>query len=190
MDAFRRANWLTLSTPRLDLIAATVELVRAEMGEFSGFTALLGVPQPSTWPAPLNDENSQRYTLNALERAAPAEAGWSVWYCIHREPRALIGIVAYKSAPINGSVELGYSLLEEHHGHGYCTEAVREIIRWGFQAPAVHTIVAATLPDLLPSIRVMERCGMQFAGEGMEDGLRTVRYELTRERFAQFDPRA
>jgi RimJ/RimL family protein N-acetyltransferase len=37
---------------------------------------------------------------------------------------------------------------------------------------------------LLPSIRVMEKCGFVFAGEGpMEDAMRTIRYELTPERF-------
>jgi [ribosomal protein S5]-alanine N-acetyltransferase len=185
MNAAGAANSLKLNTSRLEIIAATIELVLAEMQDLPAFSTLLNVPQPSTWPPPLNDEDSQRYTLNALEHAAPADAGWSVWYCILREPRALTGIVAYKSAPRDGYAELGYSLLEEFQGRGFCTEAVRELIRWGFQNSAVHTIVAATLPELVPSIRVMERCGMRFAGNGMEDGVQTIRYELTRKKYLE-----
>jgi len=185
VNSSKRSTPLTLSTPRLELIAATLELVRAEVSNLATFAALLDVPTPSSWPPPLNDENSQRYTLNSLEQASPADAGWSVWYCIRRKPRTLLGIVAYKGSPIDGCAEIGYSILDEFQRQGFCTEAARALIRWGFQNLAVDRIVAATLPGLVPSIRIMEKCGMQFAGKGMEDGMETIRYELTREQFIE-----
>lgn len=52
-------------------------------------------------------------------------------------------------------------------------------------------VIAHTLPDLRPSIRVMEKCGFVFAGHGpLEDGIETVRYELTRQAFQTLDARA
>jgi RimJ/RimL family protein N-acetyltransferase len=67
---------------------------------------------------------------------------------------------------------------------GYATEAVRALLSWAFQHPAVQRVVADTLPGLTPSIRVMEKSGFAFVGDGpVEDGMRTIRYELTRERF-------
>jgi RimJ/RimL family protein N-acetyltransferase len=46
--------------------------------------------------------------------------------------------------------------------------------------------VAHTFPELTPSIRVMEKCGMVFAGHGpVEDGMQTIRYELTRGRSSE-----
>lgn len=75
-------------------------------------------------------------------------------------------------------------MLEVHQGNGYCTEAVQAVIAWAFQHPAVQAVLADTLPGLSPSIRVMEKCGLVFAGEGpIEDGMRTIRYRLTRDRF-------
>ena len=41
-----------------------------------------------------------------------------------------------------------------------------------------------TLPDLIDSIRVMEKCGMRFIGDGNpEEGQRTVRYAVDRAEF-------
>jgi len=75
-------------------------------------------------------------------------------------------------------------MLEKHQRQGYATEAVRGLLRWAFQNPEVQRVVADTLPGLTPSIRVMEKSGFAFVGEGpVEDGMRTIWYELTRERF-------
>ena len=45
----------------------------------------------------------------------------------------------------------------------------------------IESVTAETLPDLTASIRVMEKCGMRFVGDGNpEEGQRTVRYAITR----------
>jgi RimJ/RimL family protein N-acetyltransferase len=72
-------------------------------------------------------------------------------------------------------------MLEAHQRNGYCTEAVRALTAWAFEHEAVQTIIAHTLPSLAPSIRVLEKCGFVYAGEGeIEDGMQTVRYEIGR----------
>jgi RimJ/RimL family protein N-acetyltransferase len=78
-------------------------------------------------------------------------------------------------------------MLETHQRQGYATEAVRALVGWAFQNSAVRRIVADTLPELTPSIRGMEKSGFVFRGDGpIEEGMRTIRYELTRERFQGF----
>ena len=171
---------LRLTTPRLELVAGTLELARAEINDLSEFARLLRVPKPGVWPPPLNDEDSQRYFLAAMEQAGPEDAGWSLWFCILREPRTLVGGAGFKGRPAEGEVEIGYSMLEAHQRNGYCTEAVRALITWAFSNPTVKLIVGLTLPELEPSIRVMEKCGFALAGKGpIEDGMQSVRYELT-----------
>jgi RimJ/RimL family protein N-acetyltransferase len=175
---------LRLITSRLELIAATVELAQAESNNLSAFAGLLEVPRPVSWPPPLNDEHSQQAFLAPLQNAAPHDAGWNLWFCVVRDPCDLVGNAGFKGTPRNGLVEIGYSMLEAHQRNGYCTEAVRALLGWAFQHPAVEIVVAHTLPGLTPSIRVMEKCGFVFVGNGLiEDGRRTVRYELLRERF-------
>jgi len=179
-------NGLRLTTTRLELVAGTVTLSKVEIDDLPALARMLNVPLPSRWPPPLNDEHSQKFFLDSLLNAAPTHAGWYLWYCLRREPRALLGSAGFKGIPVNGLVEIGYSMLEEHQRNGYCTEAVRTLIGWAFQNPEVNTVIAHTLPGLRPSIRVMEKCGLVFAGAGpLEDGVQTVRYELTREKFQQ-----
>jgi [ribosomal protein S5]-alanine N-acetyltransferase len=175
---------LRLMTPRLELVAGTAELARAEMNDLATFARLLEVPKPQIWPPPLNDENSQRSFLASLEQAGPEDAGWSLWFCIGRGPRALLGSAGFKGKPRDSSVEIGYSMLEAHQRNGYCTEAVRALLGWAFEHQEVKKVIAHTLPELTPSIRVMEKCGFVFAGAGaIEDGMQTIRYELTPEDF-------
>jgi RimJ/RimL family protein N-acetyltransferase len=89
-----------------------------------------------------------------------------------------------KGGPKDGFVEIGYSTLEMHQRQGYATEAEGALLSWAFQSPAVQMVVADTQPGLTPSIRVMEKSGFAFVGDGpVEDGARTIRYELTRKRF-------
>ncbi|HKF22714.1 MAG TPA: GNAT family N-acetyltransferase [Candidatus Angelobacter sp.] len=174
-------NNLRLFTNRLELVAATLELAQAEISDLSAFASLLNVPRPRKWPPPLNDEHSQQAFLASLQKAGPQDAGWNLWFCILREPRILLGNAGFKGRPQAGTVEIGYSMLETHQRNGYCTEAVRALLDWAFEKRGVQTVIAHTLPGLTPSIRVTEKCGFIFTGDGpMEDGMPTIRYQLSR----------
>jgi RimJ/RimL family protein N-acetyltransferase len=80
-------------------------------------------------------------------------------------------------------VEIGYSVVPEAQRHGYCTEAVRALIARAFAHASIDRVAAETLPNLWPSIRVMEKCRMRFVGYGTDEGMRTVRYEVSRDQF-------
>ena len=51
-----------------------------------------------------------------------------------------------------------------------------------FEASDVQRVIAETLPDLRPSIGVLERAGFRQLGEGSEEW--AVRYAITRDEFA------
>jgi len=88
----------------------------------------------------------------------------------------LVGVAGFKGRPVDGSREIGYSLLPSFQGSGDATEASRELIRWAFSHRDVERVTSETLPDLLDSLRLMEKCGMRFIGDGNpEEGQRTVR---------------
>jgi RimJ/RimL family protein N-acetyltransferase len=57
--------------------------------------------------------------------------------------------------------ELGWVLNPIHSGHGYATEAVRELLRYCFQDLGVHRVVANCFLDNHASVRLMERVGMR-----------------------------
>lgn len=172
---------ITITTPRLELVRATLAMLEAELPDLARFAAMLGVPIPPIWPAGLNDAQSQQYFIDRVR--AEGENDFQGWYIVLREPRTVIGNCGFKTMPMHGEVELGYSVLDAHQCNGYCTEAIRALIARAFTYFEVERVAAATLPHLTPSLRVMVKCGMSFAGEGEEDGLKTVRYEVTREQF-------
>ena len=167
-------------------MAATSETVALELQDIPRFAAVLGVPVPSSWPAPLNDEASQSWYLDLLERD-PDAAGWALWYLIrHDQQRELVGVAGFKGRPQAGGCEIGYSILPTYQGHGYATEASRELIRRAFTYDDVQRVTAETLPHLIDSIRVMEKAGMRFVGSGhSEEGQPTVRYAVSRVEYAE-----
>jgi RimJ/RimL family protein N-acetyltransferase len=57
--------------------------------------------------------------------------------------------------------EIGWVLDPAHTGFGYATEAVRALIRFGFEQLGVRRIVANAFADNTASCRLMERLGMR-----------------------------
>jgi [ribosomal protein S5]-alanine N-acetyltransferase len=168
-----------LWSERLELVAATPELLRAERRGPAALAPLLEVAVPEVWPPPLNGEETLLYTLAFLE-GGPGREGWMSWYFVRREGRVLLGQGGFAGRPSGGMVEIGYSLLEGHQGHGYATEAVRRLVEHAFSFEEVQVVTAQTFPDLRPSIRVLERLGFRLEGPGSELG--AIRYVLRRSR--------
>jgi ribosomal-protein-alanine N-acetyltransferase len=57
--------------------------------------------------------------------------------------------------------ELGYWIGQPYWGMGYCTEAVRELIRFSFKNLALDKIVTEHLISNPASGKVMEKAGMR-----------------------------
>ena len=161
----------------MTLVAATSDLLAADLAGREAFSAAIGADVPENWPPELYESTAMRAALAQLQD--PAEQGWSVWYLLSRKPTApqVMGICGFKGMPDEaGSVEIGYSVLSQFRVHGYATEAVARLIVWAFSHQNVNEVTAETLPHLQQSIRVMEKNGLSFAGPGSEHGV--VRYAL------------
>jgi RimJ/RimL family protein N-acetyltransferase len=64
----------------------------------------------------------------------------------------------------NRRCEIGYSLASKHWGQGYATEALRTIIRHGFDALDLNRIEADIDPRNIGSARVLEKLGFRKEG--------------------------
>lgn len=179
---------LRLRTRRLSLVAATPELARAELEDLPFFAGLLAAEIPTDWPPPLNDEQTLQWTLDFLEQH-PDGVGWGPWYLLRErstEPPLAIGTAEFKGLPsADGTVEIGYSVLEAHQRRGFATEAVGGLVGWALSDVVVRQIVAQTLPGLQGSIRVLEKCGFERAGAGKEDA--AILFRLRRAPAADTD---
>lgn len=60
--------------------------------------------------------------------------------------------------------EIGYEFHNTHQGHGYASEAVTAALRFSFEQLELHRIEAVIDVDNAPSLRLVERVGMEREG--------------------------
>jgi ribosomal-protein-alanine N-acetyltransferase len=135
---------------------------------------------PAAWPPDLYDRAAMEFARNYL-REDPDAVPWTFWYVLLREPGApvhtAIGICGFKGGPTpDGTVEIGYSVLNDYQRRGYASEAVAALVDIAFGQDEVRRVVAETLPDLLPSRRVLEKNGFRAAGTGQGSEPDAIRY--------------
>ena len=171
---------LVLRLERMELVAATVDTLQAE-DDLPSLAQLLQAEVPSNWPTPMYDADARSH-FRALMREKPESYGWTVWYILLFQdagPRTLVGAVGAIAPPSDGgTIEVGYSILEQFFGRGYATEALRGFLNWAWQQPGLHKVIADTYPHLAASIRVLEKNGFVRCGAGAEVG--AIRFELRR----------
>lgn len=68
--------------------------------------------------------------------------------------------------------EIGWALDPAHQGHGYATEAVRELLRLCFDDLGLRRVVALCFAANEPSWRLMERVGMRRETHTVRESLR------------------
>ena len=67
--------------------------------------------------------------------------------------------------------DLGWVLHPDRAGHGYATEAVRELLRVAFEDLGVRRVTATCFTDNVASWRLMERVGMRRETHAIQDAL-------------------
>jgi len=72
--------------------------------------------------------------------------------------------------------EFGYGLSPQLHGKGYMTEALKEVIRFGFEDLKLKRISATAYPENKPSAKVMKKCGFKHEGTLRKNALVRGRY--------------
>lgn len=172
-------------TERLELVPATLELTRAALDGQHVLATGLGAFVPPTWPPDFLDQPSLEFILERLAEGAE-QAGWWLHFVVLARGatgRTLIGSAGYKGPPSpDGTVEVGYGIVRDHQRRGYAAETVHGLLAHAFAVPGVRRVIAETVPELTPSIGVLQKCGFRFIGDGSEAGV--IRFELTRTEYA------
>ena len=71
----------------------------------------------------------------------------------------IVGGGAFKSAPVNGQVEIAYYTLPELENQGYATATAQALIDLAIQTDEELTIVAQTLPETNASNHLLQKLG-------------------------------
>jgi ribosomal-protein-alanine N-acetyltransferase len=102
-----------------------------------------------------------------------ARHGFGLWAVEAPGVAEFVGFVGLSvpsfEARFTPCVEVGWRLARPHWGRGYATEGAVAAIAFGFGDAGLEEIVSFTVPENLPSRRVMERLGMtRSAGDDFE----------------------
>ena len=170
-----------IKTNRLTLVPGTVALIRAEIHDHESFAQQLHATVPDNWP-PATLVDALPLFLGWMESAPRGSEGWYAWYALmHADstsPTMLIGGGGFLGPPDAGSVQMGYSVLDQFQRQGYATEIVRALTDWAFSHEGLIRITAETEWANPASVRVLEKTGFVSDGQTTEqDG---ARFELLR----------
>jgi len=143
---------MTLTTRRLHLRPL-------EYTDARHFARLFGhdrdaIAMTATLPDLLNEEEAAKWIARRLRDSkgfAICQAGDGLF----------IGAIGYGA--VLDRIELGYGMGRPFWGHGYATEAVREVVRFA-RTDGISMIEACTFPSNPASARVLEKNGFKNLG--------------------------
>lgn len=84
---------------------------------------------------------------------------WAI--TLKNEPQLIGTVVYWHIVKDQDKAEIGYEMLPEYYGKGIMREALMEVIRFGFEALQLKTIVAETKADNLRSVNALGKCGFE-----------------------------
>jgi [ribosomal protein S5]-alanine N-acetyltransferase len=165
-------------TPRLALIAVTPETVQSEKAGDGHLGELIGCTIPANWPPRDWEPHVFDFLLKQFDEH-PDQIGWCRYVAfLHPDgSRTLIGTAGgFAKVATPSEAEFGYSIIPPFEGRGFATEAAKAIVECLRSDERITSVIAHTFPSLSGSIRVMEKCGLIYDGEGEEAG--TIRYRM------------
>jgi RimJ/RimL family protein N-acetyltransferase len=132
--------------PRVQLLAGDREVASTTLRIPHPYTAVLAEEWIATHPK-----------LMAEGKAIPLAI-------VLAASRELIGAIGLEIQTDHQRAELGYWVGTPYWGKGYCTEAARVMVRYGFDELGLNRVVAHYLARNPASGRVLEKIGMKREG--------------------------
>lgn len=149
----------TLHTPRLTLRPVRM----SDAGDLYEYSSDPQVAQHVLWDAHTSIHQTRgyiRYLLRQYRSAAP-----STFVIALRSTGKVVGTIGFMWLQTeNRSAEVGYSLSRAYWNQGLMTEALREVLRFGFDKLNLNRIEAQHESDNPASGRVMLKAGMRREG--------------------------
>ncbi|HMD01247.1 MAG TPA: GNAT family N-acetyltransferase, partial [Ferruginibacter sp.] len=101
------------------------------------------------------------------------------WAIHKKENDEFIGWCGLKHIPAKNEIDLGYRLLKKEWGKGFATEAALHTLEYGFKELQLSIIVGKAHVDNIASLNILEKIGMKFINEEVEDGCPIKLYTIT-----------
>jgi RimJ/RimL family protein N-acetyltransferase len=102
-----------------------------------------------------------KYTLPWMKADPDNYLFATVWVIVEIATNTIAGDIGFKGKADDesGYIEIGYSTQPKYRIQGYMTEAIGAICNWAFTHDEVKAVIAETLEDNIPSIKVLRKNG-------------------------------
>jgi ribosomal-protein-alanine N-acetyltransferase len=86
------------------------------------------------------------------------------WGIALRNSSELIGTIGFNSFTTGHKGSIVFALSPEHQGWGYATEAINEVLKFGFEQLSLTRIEAEVMPGNVASAKVLDKTGFTYEG--------------------------
>ena len=149
----------TLATERLTLRRFTLDdapRVQLLAGDKTIASTTLNIPHP------YEDGMAEEWIgTHEKQRKAGKLENFAI---VQKEDYLLVGAIGLVIKKEWDSAELGYWIGKPYWGKGYCTEAARAVLKYGFEELGLNRIHAHFMTQNPGSGKVMEKIGMKYEG--------------------------
>lgn len=106
-------------------------------------------------------------TLDLYAQTGATEP-WLSYFALREADNALVGTCAFKSAPVQGLVEIAYFTFPDYEGQGIGKVMARELLKIAFNEYEIQAVLAHTLPEENASTAILRSRGFALI-EAVED---------------------
>ena len=112
---------------------------------------------------PTTDERVQEVLEWCMDSESGDHMRWGI--ALKENPDNLIGTCGFHCYDeANNAAEVGYDLSDEHWRNGYMSEALKEILIFGFEELNLHKVSAYVYPENTASSSLLEKLGFKLDG--------------------------
>ncbi len=126
-------------------------------------------------PHPYPDDAAEAWISGHAERFEQREI--LVLAVTLRPTGELAGCISLALRGSDNKAEMGYWMGVPYWNHGYCSEAARMLVAYGFERMGLHRIYAFHFARNPASGRVMQKAGMSYEGTLRQHVKKWERYE-------------
>jgi [ribosomal protein S5]-alanine N-acetyltransferase len=155
-----------LHTDRLDLVPLELPVIEALLaGDLERARSLTGLPIDEATFA--EDGHVLRLRRDQL-RADPTELPWLLRAVVERATGEVVGRIGFHAPPVDGTVEIGYSVAPAHRRRGVAVEAATALIGMAREL-GVRRCLGSFSPANDASRAVLGRLGFVHVGEQVDE---------------------
>jgi [ribosomal protein S5]-alanine N-acetyltransferase len=106
--------------------------------------------------------------------------GYGRWAVELKATNDFIGWCGLKFRPERNETDLGYRFIPSYWGKGYAFEAANACLDYGFNHLQLNRITATAHVENIASLRIIEKCGMQYIRDEIVDHCPVKSFEKRR----------